>query len=257
MSEIAQETTEPEQIPVTGTTTPNSSDSPNDAQVDAAFNAESLELSFGLPPGSLKDVKDEASALEAVRNFTDKVLTAGLAVGTNTRVSDEPVTSDTAVSKKQPAEKKEGEQKSAASAELDAMRAELAEVKGYLAEQQRQHQNQLLAEVDRRLAAEVDSWESAKFGVTGSRNYNQTKAFKQLRDELIPNYLGGAQATGLSIPTIEVVARNVRVHTDDTYKPGQNKADTSQAMGTPGTRKEANDKAAPKNIHEALLRNAS
>lgn len=217
------------------------------------FDAESLEVSFGLPPGSLKDVKDQASALAAVRDLTDKTLVAGL--GLPASAADDAEQKSEKGGKKPDAAKTKG---TPVNEEIEALRAELSEVKGFIVEQTKMQKQQLVAEVDRRLDAEVDSWASPKYGVNGSRNYKQTKAYKALRDELVPRYLGGAQTAGVAIPTIEIVARRIRVHDDDTFTPTvTKKADEKEKpLGTPGARRDPSGKE-PNNIHEALMRNAS
>lgn len=203
-------------------------------------------------------MKDEKSAIEAVRSFTDKILTAGLgfasAATTETKV-EKPVVK----AEEKPAEKAAAAA-TGANAEIDSLRAELREVKGMLTEQsQRQHQNGLL-ELDRRVEAKIDSWASPKYGVKGNRNYKQTKAAKEFKDVLIPNLLAGRQAAGLPInQQIEVYMEQLRLHDDENYTPSKKDGDKSAALGTAGAQKAAAGAAgaAPRSIHQALINNAS
>jgi hypothetical protein len=228
-----------------------------DAQANAdEFNAESLEISFGLPPGSLKDVKDEASAYEAVRTMTDKILAAGVGFAPTTDDADANATKTTTtmVAEKKPA----AESKTAANPELDALRAEMAEVKGMLTRQTQQTQQQMANDLKRRMTDKMDSWASPKYGVKGNRNYKQTQAAKEFEDKLLPNLLAGYQAAGLPIDqTIETYMERLRVFDDENYKPTKKGADKSAALGTPGSTKSVGGDKSPRSIHHALMANPS
>lgn len=241
-----------EQGAATGLNTTGAESGAAEQTDDGAFDAESLEMSFGLPPGSLKDVKDEASALEALKEMTDKTLLAGLGQSFNPAeeksAAEIAAENDKAAGKS--AEGKKGDETKADTELLNRLKA----LEAREAKREKELTQDRLAEVDRRLIAEVDKWASPKYGVSGSRNYNQTKAVKELRDDLIPNYLGGAQASGLGIPTIEIVARRVRVHSDDTFKPAK-KDDKAGSLGTPGKSRDGNDSKQPRNIHAAYQAN--
>lgn len=220
--------------------------SADDAQAD--FDAESLEISFGLPPGSLKDVKDADSAFEAVRTMTDKILTAG--VGFAPPADEKPA-------EKKAAPKADEKPGSGGNAEIDALRAELAEVKGIVAQQTAQAQRQESADVERRVRSKIDSWASPKYGVTGTRNWRQTRAVQEFVDVLLPNMVAGRRAAGLAVSTkdVEAYMEQLRVFDDDTYKPTKKAAD-KQTLGTPGaTKGAAEQKVAPGNIHQALMKN--
>lgn len=231
---------------------------PADASGQAdAFDAESLEISFGLPPGSLKDVKDEAGVIDAVRTMTDKILAAG--VGFTPTSADPEVNAAKGAAK--PAEKKVetkvDDTKPSGNAELDALRAKVDKLESRDAERVQQTQQSMKAELDRRIGAKLDSWASPKYGVSGTRNYAQTKAVREFKETLIPNLLSGRQAAGLPIDsTIEVYMEQLRVFDDTDYKPTKKAADKSAALGTPGAAKGAGKEAdAPQSIHHALMRN--
>jgi len=62
----------------TETSTSEGTENAGGASEGDAFDASSYEESFGLPAGTLSGVEDAEAALEAVREYTDKTLTAGL-----------------------------------------------------------------------------------------------------------------------------------------------------------------------------------
>jgi hypothetical protein len=214
-------------------------------------------MSFGLPPGSFKDVKDEASALEAVRQMADKLLTAGVSfVPTEEKPATKVVEKPVAKADDKPADKTVGG--TVPNAEIEALRAELAEVKGLLTTQAQQTQAQKQAVLKSKIEARMNSWASPKYGVAGQRNYKQTRAAQEFQETLLPNLLAGRQASGLPIDqTIEVYMEQLRVHDDENYKPAKRDATKDTTLGTPGASKGAPGADAPKNIHSALMRNAS
>lgn len=216
-----------------------------DTKSENEFDSESLEISFGLPPGSLEDVKDEASALKMLRDHADQTLLAGL-VGEQTAAAP-PVSpiapAPPAKSKDVVADTLDGE---------PAMLQRIAALEAKLEDREKQFLSQQLADIERRLMVEVDSWTSPKYGVTGTRSYNQTKAMRELVYELIPNYARGARSGGVQLPEPEVIARRIRVHTDESYKPSARKADANTG-GTPGQRREPAGSKQPRSIHERVF----
>lgn len=242
--EVVEEKTVTPQAPATsetGTVTPT----------DDAFNAEQLEQSFGLPPGSLKDVKDEASAFTVIRDFTDKTLTAGLGLTEPARIPEPEPT-------KKPAEDGKAKPTTPINEEVQALRAEMAEVKGFLSKQIEQQNQQFAHELDQRVSAEIDGWKSPKYGVGTNRNYKQTKAVKELK-ELLVTHVAGLKATGQPVSTVEVLLRRARLFDDDGYTNAFDMVSkTNTPLGTPGARRDLGGKdSAPKNIHEALMQNRS
>jgi len=207
------------------------------------FDSESLELSFGLPPGSLKDVKDEASALEMLRSHTDQTLLKGLRIEPEQSQAEFPAITKPAQGKDSAEGTPDGE---------PAMLKRIAALESKLEDREKQFQAQQLADIERRLMSEVDSWASPKYGVTGSRTYNQTKAVRELVFELIPNYARGARSEGSQLPEPETIARRLRVHTDETYKPSKRKAD-SGTSGTPGQRREPAESKQARSIHDRVF----
>lgn len=214
-----------------------------------SFDAASIEEAFGLPAGTLKDVKDTDSALSAVREYTDKLTVAGLGV-------ESPLGKPAEVPAV-PAAKQPG-QPAAATAEgdkpqyltktdLDKLFADREQA------QQEKQTTAMLAELQRRLDAEVDTWASPKYGVGKQRTVKQIRAKKDL-DDLILTHIGGATVTGTTLPVAEVLARRIRLLDDETYKPTVAGA-AVVPLGTPGAAKAVTteNKEGPRNIHEAVL----
>lgn len=218
---------------------------------EEAFDPSVLESQFGLPSGMLKDTTDAESALEAIRQYADSTLTAGLShPGSPTQTKPPAET--------KPETKPDGGKQGSGNAEIDALRAELVEVKSVLTQQQQAAQHAQMAEIQRRMDAEIDNWSSPKYGKGTARNFNQSKATQELRD-LVGTHVAGMQATGRPIPTVEAIMRQVRAFHDADYKPSASAQQKAQApLGTPGAAsKQIKADGAPRNIHEALAQNFS
>lgn len=231
-------------------TTATSPSTAGEATSSDSFDAASIEEAFGLPAGALKDVKDTDSALSAVREYTDKVTAAGLGLESPFAAPAAPaVVTAPAKQPGQPAvAPAEGEKPTfLTKADIDKMFADRDH------EQQTKQSNAMLAELQRRLDAEVDIWASPKYGVGKQRTVKQIRAKKDL-DDLILTHIAGASAMGDSLPVAEVLARRVRLLDDETYKPGVAGA-AAVPLGTPGASKVAASEAkeGPRNIHEAVL----
>lgn len=262
MSTEIDETTDDKNAETGSTGSGEIAETPNDAapeaavenQATGAFDAAAVETAFGMPAGSLADCQDNASALEAVRGFTDKTLMAGLGLGGagGERPADERPPG------KQPAAKnKAATQADSGNAELDAMRAELAEVKGFLKTQQDQYTSSLGEQLNQRIDTEIDAWKSPKYGVGKTRNYRQAKAAGELR-ELLKTHVAGLQASGQPISQVEPLLRRVRAFDDETYSPAK-PASGAASLGKPGGRQGTvggGDKT-PQTIHHALMQNWS
>lgn len=212
----------------------------------AEFNGNEYEQSFGLPAGTLKDVKDAESALAIIRSHTDKTLLAG---DTYVGGATVPAAETTAA--------KIGAAAAAApvtggNPELDALRAEVNELKGDREKERTAANHREVVEQLRRFESEVDSWASPKYGVTGHRTYDQQRAYRGLMG-LGSTHIAGYVATNQASPAPEHVARQVRVFDDKDYKPTQNT--TAKPVGTPGSGSKAANASAsePRNIHEALM----
>ena len=218
------------------------------------FDPSLIEESFGLPAGSLKGAKDEAGAYEVVRSLTDKTLVDGLSSqNVSQETFSEPETHKTA----KPADKPKVDDGTAKpNKELETMRAELAEIKAAFQQQAEATQRQLVAQFDNEFLAEVDSWESPKYGVAGSRNFDQIEAVMELRYSRVPLFVAGNSKSGRPLPQAAAIARSCRVHHDEGFKPGEKKeqAKSQQVLGTPGARRDVSGAGAdgPRNIHEAI-----
>ena len=212
------------------------------------FDAAAVEAAFGLPAGTLADATDQASALEAVREFTDKALLAGLNFDPNADKVVTPKATDATTTIA------EANKTSGGNAEIDALRAKVESLESKLTSQEKAEQARLEAELDRRFKERVDSWASPKYGVTGSRNYKQTKALNDLT-QLVKTQVAGAESLKLPRTTIEILADRARLFDDETYPPAAPKK-SSDALGTPGARKDGNGpNTGPANIHQALMAN--
>jgi hypothetical protein len=231
---------------VVATDTPSTETATTDETTDA-FDSSTFEVEYGLPEGTLKGVTDEESALQAVRDYTDKLLTAGLTVPQ--QQAAQAITGQTAAKPADSADKKPS-----GNVELDALRAELVEVKSTIQQFTQAAQQQQIQELQRRIAAEVDRWDSPKYGKGQARNYNQIKAVRELQ-ELVSTHVAGYVATGRNAPAVESVLRQVRVFHDEGFKPGQQKATPAKQapLGTPGGQAKAAGDGEPRSIHHALM----
>lgn len=233
-------------------TTAGPSDDQSQNEEPAEFNPAALEEQFGLPGGSLQDVKDEETAHAAIRDYVSRVLAAGVGLESSTA---EHVAQQTKAEAKKPAGGKDKPGETATNAELESLRAEVAALKDLQDKELQRRERQALAEIDRRFMSEVNGWKSPKYGVAGHRTYEQAKAVKQLRDELVPMYITGATTAGLGVPTIEIVARNCRKYQDESYgAKATGGATTTPPLGTPGGAKRDQAGKQPANVHEALMR---
>ena len=219
-----------------------------------AFDASSYEESFGLPAGTLDGVGNAESALESIREYTDKTLTAGL-------LSDAKIDPAVVVDETPPVGAAEtpaatGKLATSKNLELDALRADLAEVKEKLVTRENNDHNAQVVEINRRVDSEIDDWASPKYGTSKSRNFNQAKSVKELQ-ELVQTHIAGSQAQGKAPPIVEQLLRQVRTFHDDEYKPSPVKKNGEAVLGSPGTgSRSTKGDDGPKNIHEALMGNS-
>lgn len=245
-------------------TTPTGSATSADATPadDAAeFDAAELEHAFGLPQGSLKDATDAESALSIIKEHTDKTLIAGLGfagAAADAPADPTPAPAKGAAKGAAPAASKAAEAGQAAASEsIEELRERIAKLEGALTATAQASKAQQLAELDRRMQTEIDSWKSPKYGTGKARNYAQTRAMKNLR-ELVATQVAGLQATNQPLPVIEKVLQQVRVFDDaeslaDLAKQLKGKK-PADAVGAPGkTGKSGKPDGAPKNIHEAFM----
>ena len=246
VDEVVEETTDGAAQVETGETTETADETP------AEFNPATLEATFGMPAGSLKDCKDQSEALDEIREYTDKVLIAGMGL--------EHTTGNVQKANETKATKAETKA-TGGNAELDALRAELVEVKQSIAKQTEAQEARVLAELDTRISSTIDSWKSPKYGVGKNRNFKQVKATRDLR-QLLVTHVAGLQATGEPVVGVEMLLQRVRAFDDETFDPKKAGGATAHVLGTPGVGKDGlakggtNDKL-PRSIHHALMANQS
>ena len=239
-------------------TTSGTKNSPEDSQRQETdeqnetdeFDPAVYEESFGLTPGSLKGVETAADALKQIRAAVDKDLAAGVGYG-----GEEFTGGINPPEKKQAYQKiydKATDPKPSGNADYDALRAELTEVKTKLEDREKADQEHRMAEIDRRIAVEIDSWKSDRYGVGKGRTFTQIKAANGIVD-LLRTQVIGAQKQGKAV-NIETMLRQVRAFDDDTYDP-RRKPKPGNAVGKPGTGGKSDKKGAPRSIHEAYMQN--
>lgn len=232
-------------------TTATSQSTGAEATSSNSFDAAPIEEAFGLPAGTLKDVKDNDSALSAVDEYINKVTVAGIGLPSPLEQAKlaAPVAAAPATPQPgQPAAKPvEGQPQYMTRADLDAYYAEKETA------QQTAQFNAFMGELDRRLDAEIDSWASPQYGVGKQRNVKQIKAHAEVKD-MIKTHIAGAVATGQVLPQAEILARRIRRLEDTTYTPGK-PVQAAAPLGTPGAAKAVTteNKDGPRNIHEAVL----
>lgn len=244
----------------------NQNTDPNANQGDNSdFDASKMEVTYGLPEGTLQDVKTEDEANQRIREHVDKLLSAGLMArpnqGADPNANSGSDDSAAAAATKQgdAAAGKEGKDDSG-NTDMAAIQKKLQEMEQRFQQQEEEKFNSLLQEAGRRLVAEVDSWESPKYGKGSNRNYNQLKAVEELRD-LVTQHVAGAQVQGKNPPTIEAIARQVRKFHDDAATSNNKQDDKKDSggrssgqppLGTPGGANKQGDNSAPRNIHQAF-----
>lgn len=213
------------------------------------FNPAEWEAQFGLEEGSLKDCKSVEEVLQAVAEAADKTILAGLTAPTNeANPSDFPKTEP----EKPATPAQSGTQtQSSGNAEIDALKQQLGLIQQEIRQSREVAEKAILAESERRLNKEIDSWASAKYGVGKNRNSKQYRAYQALVNEM-RTYVAGRAALGQSIPDVEIIARQVRAFHDDTFKPTALKLNKQAPLGTPGTSKEHKGDKGPKNIYEVI-----
>ena len=244
---------------ISGDSTVKTDDETGSGEGDA-FDASSYEESFGLPAGTLDGVETAESALESIREYTDKTLTAGLLsnakVDPATKAGDAPAEKVVEkVAEKLPVDT--AIKGADTNPELDALRARVTEVEKKSAVRE---QNDIAirdAEINRRGYEEIDKWASPKYGTSKSRNFKQAQAVAELTD-LVRTHIRGYQAEGKLPPVVEKTLRQVRAHHDDEYKPSPAPKNGEAVLGSPGTGSRSAKKGddEPANIHEALQQNS-
>ncbi len=224
-----------------------------------AFDAASYEESFGLPADTLKGVEDAKGALNAIREYTDKTLSAGLSAGGKVDLSDGSEDAGVVEGAKSAAE--DAARKTVSkNPEVDALRAEITEIKSDLAKRDKQAFAERSAAIDSRIQDEIDSWSSPMYGTSKARSFTQAKAVKEFK-ELVNTQVIGFQAQGKMPPAVEKVLRQVRSFHDEKFNPTPAKSNGNAQLGSPGTgsrsvKANADSDKAPKNIHEALMSNS-
>lgn len=203
------------------------------------FDASEYEQTFGMPAGSLSGVKDADEALSKIRDFTDTSLLRGSASGT-------PAPS-------KPAIKTETKTETKGDSTYEALRKELDEVKSAMTKRDEAENARTMQDLNGRLNKEIDSWASAKYGVSGKRTYKQTQEYNEVC-RLASVHGAGYVSSNSTMPTIESLVRSARAYHDDAYTLSkQPKPETTAVpVGTPGASNKKQQ--APANIHEALQR---
>jgi hypothetical protein len=221
------------------------------------FNAAQFESDFGLAPGSLAGVTDEAAAIVKVREFTDRALTAGIGFESSF-VDEDSVPAAPAAAPVSTAEQIAAAAKAGTTPGLAELQKEVADLKASLAKQSADNEAGLKVQLNKRLAAVVDSWASPKYGVAGHRTYKQTKAFNDFTGQL-KELVPGLAKTSQPIPVIETAALRLWSYDDpegfDAHRKGAKPAEGAAGaapLGTPGRQTEKGGDLSPHNIHEAL-----
>ena len=234
-----------------------SQESESSSEESSEFNPAEIEERFGLASGELATFKDEASALAHVSSLTDNLLSAGLGAQGYTFSEQQPAADKAAPAVEQQsvaAKMAKNKAQQVDKSELDALRAELSEIKTALVSQHQANQKQLQAQLDSRIRQKIDSWKSPTYGTTGARKFTQNKAEKEIR-ELLYTHVAGLQATGRPIPEVEVILDRVRLVHDSHFTMPKNEKKEG-TVGTPGTKSSmASKNKQPANIHEAYQQN--
>lgn len=146
----------------------------------------------------------------------------------------------------------------AATNEVEALRTQLAERDSELQSLRGQLEAQFAAQqqqLESRLATAIDRFASPKYGVGRNRTLAQTQQAQAFRGKVLA-YADTLARMGEPLPTIEVLAEQVRRIDDNTFKPDAAKPAPPAPLGTPGTNRDARYGGAdqPRNIHEAVMR---
>lgn len=256
---MADEVTQATDVEEKAVSTPTDSlASPPDTET-VEFDASTFEVDHGLPEGTLEGVTDGKAAVEKLREYTDKILSAGLmssAQLSQADVSQKTQTGDT----KDAATKAEGKADGKAEpTDFEKFRSEImqsvkAELRAAQEQAQRAQDAEMLRQIDSRIVAEIDSWNSPKYGSKDKRGYKELKAVRELR-ELAQTQYAGYVSQGKNSPPIETLMRQVRAFHDSDYTPSKKQATAAEKkpLGTPGTRSAGVDDGQPRTIHHAVF----
>lgn len=224
------------------------------------FNPSDLAAEYGIPEEVLKDVKDEDSAVLKIREYTDNLLKASLEAEDEAEPVVDPAAPRVAPVQDSVAAKLAANQGKEAPKTDDEVAALKKRLDAYEQREAWREEAQFAAaqkSVEQRLAARVDSWASPKYGVTGSRDYKQTKAFKEFKQSLLDEFAPSILKKEGAVPTVEVVAERLRSWHDpegfDSARQGKKSDTKATPLGTPGQQLSSADAEAPRNIHEAYL----
>jgi hypothetical protein len=254
---IENQDAKPAEAPPTQSTSAPVQNTATTEQV-ADFNPADLESAYGLPPGFLSDAKDESDAIAAVRQFTDRTLTAGIGLeqyvfgeqppAVETPVPQPPALPTTAekLSAKEAAKTEEA-------SELAQLKSQMKALTDHIVGQTKMQHEQVKAELRRRMTSKVDSWNSPKYGSSKSRSYKQQRAVNEF-EQMVMTSVAGLQQFGQPVPTIEVIMERLHLYDDPEAKPAKS-AEKQAPVGTPGTRNKATGQDVPRSIHHALQQN--
>lgn len=245
-AEATQEATVQDEKPTNSSTAPTGGageQTTDDPAGSPTFDAATLEVDYGMAPGSLSGAKDQASAMEIIRQHADKFLTAGFTAA-NTPAQPETKTPPT----------KPAETKAPAEGQPTGMEQILARLDKMEARDRAREDAELdfkQSEVDRRIREEVDKWGSAKYGTSKSRNFDQAREYKAIL-ELAQTQAYGYIAQGQRTPLIEPLLRQVRAFHDRDTAPAKTTEEKQPPLGAPGARGSGGAEE-PRSIHHALL----
>lgn len=232
---------------VAGVPLPPNPDAPAAEPDDSTFDASAFEVDFGLPEGTLSGVTSQEDAVAKVREYADSLLAAGILAPSDMPAAEPPKPTTPPVD---PASAPTG------NAEYDKLRAEFNEFKASIQQQQQASAaaqiHSAVQQLNSRIDAEVDKWNSERYGTSKKRSYKQVKALKEFRD-LVATHLAGYQATQRATPQIEAVLRQARAFDDPDFNPRPAPAKPTQPpLGTPGAARGGDD-SLPRNIHVATF----
>lgn len=217
----------------------------NSEATEGEFNAAEWEAQLGYEEGAFKDCKSVEDVLKVAAESADKTILAGL---TAPAAEAEPTPFPT-IDTSKPETPPVTAPAATGNAEIDALKQRLGLMEAEIKQAKEISQKAILAEQERRLLKEVDSWASPKYGVGKNRNSNQYRAFQAFVGEM-RTYIAGRAAMGQDIPDIEVVARRVRAFHEGVL-PKTPKGKTVP-LGTPGTSKADKGDKGPKNIYDVI-----
>lgn len=235
------------------TTNPPTHTAPVESPETDEFDPVAYEQSYGLPAGTLGDCDTEAKALEVIRNSADTILLAGLQKSRELAhlQKSRELAQVAQTTPEDPVPENSSQSDGEASA-LKQLEQKVQQLEKHLQARDTLQEQTVLSGIERRVAAEIDSWDSDMYGKSGGkRTYDQTMAVERLRQAAHTFAMGQVVQNAWDDSSgVEIALRNARAFSGDSVTKKKKAADKAQ-LGSPSGSEASN--GAPANIHAAVM----